>query len=168
MGPLTLTPKKCQNEPLLSMNTHVTCYDFPFWNRSLRHWSPSPLAVRLLFIADSHQGDLSTHGGLFNYTLFLHVYINNPTDAIIHVAISINTFKGTAVKLWVMWPRPHISFMASLLRSFYYLEFTSHLLSICWLNGPFISFYVATALSVGGWFTNIGSYGNRVKLCLLI
>lgn len=71
-----------------------------------------PLSVHLVFIADSHQGDQSTHEGLFNYTLFLHVSINNPTDAIIHVAISINTFKRTAVKLWVT----RLSFMASLLR----------------------------------------------------
>lgn len=42
----------------------------------------------------------------------------------------------------------NISFMTLLLRSFYYLEFTSHLLSMCCLNGPFISFYVATKLSV--------------------
>lgn len=47
--------------------------------------------------------------------------------------------------------RLNISFMASLLRSFYYLEFTNHLLSICWLNGPFIRLYVATALFCWRW-----------------
>lgn len=58
------------------------------------------LSVCLVFIADSHQGDLSTHRGLFNYTLFPHVSINKPTDAIIYVAILINTFMRNAV--WVM------------------------------------------------------------------
>ena len=52
-----------------------------------------------MFIADSHQDDQSAHEGLFNYTLFLHVSINNPADAIIHVAISINTSMRTADKL---------------------------------------------------------------------
>lgn len=59
----------------------------------------SPVSVCLLFTADSDQGDLSTHEGLFNYTLFLYVSINNPTDAIIHVVISVNSFKKTGVRL---------------------------------------------------------------------
>ncbi len=77
---------------LYSPWTPVTCHDFLFWNLTQTLISV-PVSVRLVFIADSHQGDQSTHGGLFNYTVFLHVSVNNPTDAIIHVAISINTFK---------------------------------------------------------------------------
>lgn len=125
----------------------------------LRHWFPSLSVLCLLLIAirvtRAHTGDcLITHSFSTCPSII-------PTDAIIHVAISINTFKRSAVKLWVMWLRL-ISFMASLLRSFYYLEFTSHLLSICRLNGPFIRLYVATELSVGGWFTDISSFGKKV------
>lgn len=157
------THKKNASMDLYSPWTPVTCHHFLFWNLTLPLIFV-PVSVRLVFIADRHQGDRSTHGGLFNYTLFLHVSVNNPTDTIIHVAISINTVKRSAVKLWVMWLRLGVSFMTSLLRSFYCLEFNSHLLSICWLNGPFIGLYVATALCVGGWFTNISSFGKKVKL----
>lgn len=36
------------------------------------HIDLQPLAVHLLFIADSDQDDLSTHRGVFNYTLSPH------------------------------------------------------------------------------------------------
>lgn len=42
------------------------------------------------------------HTGEYLITHFLHMPVNNPADAIIHVAIFINTFMRTAVKLGVM------------------------------------------------------------------
>lgn len=59
-----------------------------------------PLSARVVFIADSHQVDRSTHRGLFNYTLVLRVSINNPADAIIHVVVSVNTIGRNEVRLW--------------------------------------------------------------------
>lgn len=47
------------------------------------------------------------HTGDYLITRFLRVPINNATDAIIHVAIFINTFMRTAVKLWVIGQRQH-------------------------------------------------------------
>lgn len=93
---------------LCSPGIHITCHYVQFGNLILLHWShPFAPSVRLLFIVDSHRGDLSTHGGLLNHTLFLHVSINNPVDAIIHVAILINTLEW---KHWVVWLRPQQQF----------------------------------------------------------
>lgn len=76
--------------------SHAVISSFEIWYSYI---DLSRVSACLLFIADSNQCDLSTHRGLFNYTLFLYVSINNPTDAIIHVVISVNRFKKTGVKL---------------------------------------------------------------------
>lgn len=91
MSELTLTPHE------FTSHAATSSFEIRYWYIDL-----CAVAVCLLFIADSDHGDLSTHRGLFNYTVFLYVSINNPTDAIIHVVISVNSFKKTGVKLWVM------------------------------------------------------------------
>lgn len=63
------------------------------WNLRPRHWSPPCLWL----IAIRPTGE-DTRDGLITH--FPHVSINNPTDAIVHVVASINTFKRKAVQLW--------------------------------------------------------------------
>lgn len=102
-----------------------------------------------MFIADSRQVDESTHEGLFNYTLFLHVSVNNLPDAIIHVAILINTFKRNGVTVgscyWgqalVLWHRYSGHFTVWSLPAIYY--------QLGGLNGAIYTLYIATAISTG-------------------
>lgn len=107
------------------------------------------ISVHRVFIADSRQVDESAHEGLFNYTLFLHVPVNNLPDAIIHVAMLINTFKRNGVTLgscyWgqalVLWHRYSGHFTVWSLPAIYY-QFGG-------LNGAIYTLYVATTISAG-------------------
>lgn len=145
--PLTLQKrkqKKLHNGPLLSRNSYyMPCFEI---RRSSIDPSSSLFVSCLLLIGIrvtwAHAGDcLITHSSPSIIQLMQSFMW--PFQSIASTELLLNS---GSCDLGL-----NIHLMALLFCLFYYVEFSRHLLSVCWLNGfngPFISLYVANALCV--------------------